>query len=150
MSNFVCFEPAVLGPSFCVIFNFLISKFKKSDYDIEVLSMMQKLQPTTAGMQHTKIGQVHGVIVTLSFYLGEQEQCPLLDPPNNGEVNCSDGNEPGSICTFRCVKGTYMAGPSRITCGRDRTWDGEAPSCRSKTPKYNRYLKLGAISLLSI
>ena len=63
--------------------------------------------------------------------------CPALAPPTDGSVNCTNGNNFGSVCTFTCSSGYSLVGSSTSTCGGDGSsvtgaFDQAAPTCTGK------------------
>ena len=62
---FVSFWSAVLGSSFCIIIDFLMSQSLLFNYDINKLSMMQKLEPNF--LKPTKVGHVNRVIEPINL-----------------------------------------------------------------------------------
>lgn len=66
------------------------------------------------------------------------QQCVLLRPPKNGEVDCTNTNYYGSTCTISCNIGYEAIGDlldvGRIqrTCDGNEEWTGTSPSCQCK------------------
>ncbi|XP_065915977.1 uncharacterized protein [Dysidea avara] len=54
--------------------------------------------------------------------------CPVLDPPNNGMIDCTS-NEVGSTCTFKCNTGFELTGSASQTCQYNGTWSGTETTC---------------------
>ncbi|KAL6486013.1 hypothetical protein MHYP_G00054050 [Metynnis hypsauchen] len=58
----------------------------------------------------------------------EAVQCPVLQDPANGRMNCSGGSF-GSSCSFSCNNGFHLQGPPDITCTKSAQWSQEIPYC---------------------
>lgn len=58
--------------------------------------------------------------------------CPLLEDPENGNINCSNG-EPvyKSQCSFTCNPDYSLHGHELLTCDRHGNWTGEKPTCQA-------------------
>ena len=60
--------------------------------------------------------------------------CPPLDPPENGAIDCSLGDDglvnPGDFCLFSCDDGFMLDHSERRTCLDDGTWSGLETTCR--------------------
>ncbi|XP_065915984.1 sushi repeat-containing protein SRPX-like isoform X4 [Dysidea avara] len=54
--------------------------------------------------------------------------CPVLDPPNNGMIDCTS-NEVGSTCTFKCNTGFELTSSASRTCQDNGTWSGTETTC---------------------
>jgi len=57
--------------------------------------------------------------------------------PLNGQVECTDSNNYGSVCRFTCNIGYELdvaepANGAQRRCGADLTWSDEQPSCQRK------------------
>ncbi|NWT00137.1 LYAM3 protein, partial [Mionectes macconnelli] len=62
----------------------------------------------------------------------EATSCPVLNAPNQGELNCSHlhGNFAfGSTCAFSCQKGFVLMGPDISECMATGTWSEDTPRC---------------------
>ena len=64
--------------------------------------------------------------------------CPPLTAPDNGDIDCSLGDDgeanPGDTCTFTCDNGHELTGSETRTCQNDGMWSGSEPTCdRGKT-----------------
>ena len=60
-----------------------------------------------------------------------------MAPPTDGSMNCINGNDFGSVCTFTCSSGYSLVGSSTSTCGGDGSsvtgaFDQAAPNCTGK------------------
>lgn len=55
---------------------------------------------------------------------------PSYSNPSNGRVDCSDGNNHGSKCTFACEEGFSLAGGSVSTCRQPGWTLNQSPTCR--------------------
>ena len=59
--------------------------------------------------------------------------CPPLTAPDNGDIDCSLGDDgeanPGETCTFTCDDGYQSAGSSIRTCQDDGNWSGTDTTC---------------------
>ena len=56
-------------------------------------------------------------------------RCGPLSPPINGGGRCSDEDNYGSICLFRCNLGYRLVGPSERLCQDTKQWTGEEAEC---------------------
>ena len=60
--------------------------------------------------------------------------CAPLENPDNGELECTDGENYNSDCTFSCNDGYALdpASPTTWTCQADGTWSvvGSQPTCK--------------------
>ncbi|KFW83048.1 P-selectin, partial [Manacus vitellinus] len=62
--------------------------------------------------------------------------CPVLNAPDQGELNCSHlhGNFTfGSTCAFSCQKGFVLMGPDISECMATGTWSEDTPRCEAIT-----------------
>ena len=59
---------------------------------------------------------------------------PLVNGPDNGEINCSLGGDgqpnPGDTCSYTCDAGYLIDGDEVRTCQNDATWSGSEPICK--------------------
>ncbi|XP_065903900.1 P-selectin-like [Dysidea avara] len=59
--------------------------------------------------------------------------CPPLTAPDNGDIDCSLGDDgeanPGDTCTFTCDDGYELGGSTSRTCGDDGSWSGTGTTC---------------------
>ncbi|XP_062279970.1 E-selectin-like isoform X2 [Scomber scombrus] len=64
-------------------------------------------------------------------------QCPALQDPENGHVSCSDNKDMrytyGFTCSFSCVPGYKLVGPSKVTCTSSAEWNEGMPRCEAIT-----------------
>ncbi|XP_074524307.1 E-selectin-like [Halichoeres trimaculatus] len=61
-------------------------------------------------------------------------RCPLLEAPENGQINCSnDGQVYNTQCSFTCDGGYSVYGHSLLICDRTGSWTGEKPTCQAPT-----------------
>ncbi|XP_035997167.1 E-selectin isoform X1 [Fundulus heteroclitus] len=64
-------------------------------------------------------------------------QCPSLQNPDNGYITCEDDANLsfsyGKSCSFRCVPGYRLVGPSTLTCTAAAEWSEQAPHCEAIT-----------------
>ncbi|XP_035502828.2 E-selectin isoform X2 [Scophthalmus maximus] len=62
--------------------------------------------------------------------------CPLLEAPENGDINCSN-SEPvhNSQCSFTCSEEYSLDGHELLTCGHHGNWTGKRPSCQAPPSK---------------
>ncbi|XP_076818198.1 sushi, von Willebrand factor type A, EGF and pentraxin domain-containing protein 1-like [Clavelina lepadiformis] len=58
---------------------------------------------------------------------------PPQSSPANGRVSCDDENNFGSICSFVCDRGHFLAGSPQTTCADNGRWTDTAPACRAIT-----------------
>uniref|UniRef100_A0A3Q2Q418 Selectin E n=1 Tax=Fundulus heteroclitus TaxID=8078 RepID=A0A3Q2Q418_FUNHE len=65
----------------------------------------------------------------------ESVQCPSLQIPDNGYITCADDANLsfsyGKSCSFRCVPGYRLVGPSTLTCTAAAEWSEQAPHCKA-------------------
>ncbi|KFQ13620.1 P-selectin, partial [Leptosomus discolor] len=62
--------------------------------------------------------------------------CPVLSPPDQGELNCSHLHGDfafGSTCAFSCQTGFMLMGPESRKCTAMGTWMGDSPRCEAIT-----------------
>ncbi|XP_019937043.1 E-selectin [Paralichthys olivaceus] len=59
-------------------------------------------------------------------------RCPLLEAPENGDINCSN-SEPvfNSQCSFTCIPEYSLDGHELLTCDHHGNWTGERPTCQA-------------------
>ncbi|XP_023263742.1 E-selectin-like [Seriola lalandi dorsalis] len=58
--------------------------------------------------------------------------CPLLEAPENGQINCSDKDqEYNSQCSFTCSQDYSLDGHEMLTCDRNGNWTRERPTCQA-------------------
>ncbi|XP_034567359.1 E-selectin-like [Notolabrus celidotus] len=61
-------------------------------------------------------------------------RCPLLEAPENGQVNCSNDEQVyNSQCVFTCDEGYSVDGHDLLICDPSGSWTGEAPTCQAPT-----------------
>ncbi|XP_076807337.1 sushi, von Willebrand factor type A, EGF and pentraxin domain-containing protein 1-like [Clavelina lepadiformis] len=61
-------------------------------------------------------------------------RCPRLRAPPNGEIDCTERNSRGSICSFQCKSGFKLAAESTTrTCSSNGRWTGSKPVCTETT-----------------
>ncbi|KAG8003638.1 E-selectin [Nibea albiflora] len=62
-------------------------------------------------------------------------RCPLLEVPENGQMNCSN-SEPvyNTQCYFTCNQGYSLDGHELLTCDTYGNWTGENPTCQAPAP----------------
>uniref|UniRef100_A0A3B3VQU8 E-selectin-like n=1 Tax=Poecilia latipinna TaxID=48699 RepID=A0A3B3VQU8_9TELE len=62
-------------------------------------------------------------------------QCPALLDLENGALTCEDDVEMRfsykKSCSFTCVPGHRLVGPSEVTCTADAEWSGTMPHCEA-------------------
>ncbi len=58
--------------------------------------------------------------------------CNGLSNPTNGQVSTSSGTTFMMTATYTCNDGYMRIGSENITCGSDRNWTPEAPTCERK------------------
>ncbi|XP_028259920.1 E-selectin [Parambassis ranga] len=59
-------------------------------------------------------------------------ECPPLSQPENGYLNCSEGdNVFNTTCGFKCDLGFLLIGSPTVTCGVTGVWSGPRPACAS-------------------
>uniref|UniRef100_A0A3B3UH45 E-selectin n=1 Tax=Poecilia latipinna TaxID=48699 RepID=A0A3B3UH45_9TELE len=63
-------------------------------------------------------------------------QCPALLDLENGALTCEDDVEMRfsykKSCSFTCVPGHRLVGPSEVTCTADAEWSGTMPHCEGE------------------
>ncbi|KAM9358059.1 P-selectin [Symphorus nematophorus] len=58
-------------------------------------------------------------------------RCPLLEAPENGQINCSDSEQVyNSQCSFTCNQDYSLDGHELLICDRHGNWTGEKPTCQ--------------------
>uniref|UniRef100_A0A672HNE0 Selectin E n=2 Tax=Salarias fasciatus TaxID=181472 RepID=A0A672HNE0_SALFA len=64
-------------------------------------------------------------------------QCPDLQNPENGLLDCSDDTDTrfsyGNSCSFSCAPGYRLVGPSSVTCTSAAQWSEHMPHCEAIT-----------------
>uniref|UniRef100_A0A3B5Q970 Selectin E n=2 Tax=Xiphophorus maculatus TaxID=8083 RepID=A0A3B5Q970_XIPMA len=64
-------------------------------------------------------------------------QCPALQDLENGVLSCEDDTEMRfsykKSCTFKCVPGHRLVGPSEVTCTAEAQWSEKMPHCEAIT-----------------
>jgi len=64
----------------------------------------------------------------------KQITCPVLPPPDNGDLVCTDDVNFGSECVFSCDEGFALLGEETLTCGTGEgingVWNVEEPVCQ--------------------
>ena len=65
---------------------------------------------------------------SMKFYSFTALQCPQLNGPQNGTIQCS-GEEVGNRCTFTCDAGFKLAGSAQRLCLPSVEWSGSLTSC---------------------
>lgn len=63
--------------------------------------------------------------------LGEVFDCGVLEDPENGSVDLSDGTTEGSTATYTCFAGYQLKGVATRTCIRSG-WSDKEPTCERK------------------
>jgi len=60
--------------------------------------------------------------------------CPVLNPPSNGMIDCTLGDDgaanPGDTCAFTCTGGFALDGSDVRTCLNDGNWSSTDAMCR--------------------
>ena len=73
----------------------------------------------------------------VSFHLCIVPTCPPLTAPDNGDVDCSLGDDgeanPGDTCTYSCDDGYDLSGSTTRACQDDGTWSGTEAVCSRGT-----------------
>ncbi|XP_064394225.1 uncharacterized protein LOC135341566 isoform X3 [Halichondria panicea] len=57
-------------------------------------------------------------------------RCPSLKSTSSGSIHLSNGNNPGSMATYSCVRGYSLVGNEKRTCGQDGVWSGSDATCQ--------------------
>lgn len=55
--------------------------------------------------------------------------CPMPEPPENGNVQTTNGLNSGDTITYTCKEGYALVGAAERKCNSDSTWSGSIPSC---------------------
>lgn len=64
--------------------------------------------------------------------------CPLLEAPENGQINCSSSAPAyNSECSFSCDPEYVLHGHVLLICDRHGNWTGEKPNCQGKIDNTN-------------
>ncbi|XP_034439575.1 uncharacterized protein LOC117760561 [Hippoglossus hippoglossus] len=62
--------------------------------------------------------------------------CPLLEAPENGDINCSNSELVfNSQCSFTCTPEYSLDGHELLNCDRHGNWTGERPTCQASPSK---------------
>ncbi|XP_063322818.1 E-selectin-like isoform X1 [Pelmatolapia mariae] len=62
-------------------------------------------------------------------------QCPLLEAPENGHINCSSTESVyNSQCSFTCDQDYSLEGHELLTCDHHGNWTREKPTCQAPAP----------------
>ena len=65
--------------------------------------------------------------------LSTHTACQPLTAPDNGDIDCSLGNDGqpslGDTCTFKCDDGYELSGSNNRTCQIDGSWSGTDTVC---------------------
>ena len=64
-------------------------------------------------------------------------QCPAIQEPENGIASCGENADVrfsyGNTCSFSCVPGYRLSGPSSVTCTSEAKWsETDMPRCEGK------------------
>ncbi|XP_047198729.1 E-selectin isoform X2 [Hippoglossus stenolepis] len=63
-------------------------------------------------------------------------RCPLLEAPENGDINCSNSELVfNSQCSFTCTPEYSLDGHELLNCDRHGNWTGERPTCQASPSK---------------
>jgi len=54
----------------------------------------------------------------LAFIFAVVNQCPAIEPPLNGRMDCNDEINLLSECDFTCKRGYALIGEKTIKCGK--------------------------------
>jgi len=88
-------------------------------------NLLFSLNQTINFIETCTIIEMH-YLIRLSFNLN-LETCPPLDAPDNGEIDCSLGNDgvptEGDYCTFKCDDGYQRRGNYLRRCIYIATWN---------------------------
>lgn len=64
-------------------------------------------------------------------------QCPALQELENGLTSCGDDEDRefsyGNTCSFSCVPGYHLVGPTTITCTSAAVWTDSVPRCAGES-----------------
>ena len=63
----------------------------------------------------------------------EPRECLLLEDPENGRVNVSDGAVSGAVATYTCDEGFVLDGPDSRRCDNEGMWSGSQPECKGQS-----------------
>ncbi|KAM4722851.1 E-selectin-like [Rhinophrynus dorsalis] len=61
--------------------------------------------------------------------LCEAIQCPSLNAPENGKVECQGESDYNSKCSFTCAEGFKLIGSSELECSSSGKWTSSPPTC---------------------
>ncbi|XP_072276251.1 E-selectin-like [Pyxicephalus adspersus] len=61
----------------------------------------------------------------------EAVQCSSLVAPNDGHIECPNGSNYKSKCTFSCANGFQMVGSSHLQCLSSGKWTSSVPICQA-------------------
>lgn len=50
----------------------------------------------------------------------------------NGNLECSNGSDIYSVCTYQCLDGYALVGSAVLVCEDEGEWDQSEPSCEGK------------------
>ncbi|XP_070559064.1 uncharacterized protein [Ptychodera flava] len=70
----------------------------------------------------------------------QQWTCTQLEPPANGNVNCSNGNNVDLECYYTCDVGFELKGSISRTCDDKQQWSGTEPLCITETTYAGCYI----------
>ncbi|XP_053549115.1 E-selectin-like [Bombina bombina] len=61
----------------------------------------------------------------------EAVQCPSLNAPENGHIECQGKSSYNSRCSFTCAEGFKLMGASELTCASSGEWTSSTPTCKA-------------------
>ncbi|XP_053549117.1 E-selectin-like [Bombina bombina] len=61
----------------------------------------------------------------------EAVQCPSLNAPENGHIECQGKSSYNSRCSFTCAEGFKLMGASELTCASSGEWTSSTPTCEA-------------------
>ena len=86
---------------------------------------------TEAGILCFCLNIVFCIIHPLILFLLAAVECPILEPPKDGNVLFTSVRF-GTVATYTCHPGFTLIGNEERTCLESGLWSGNEPSCRSK------------------
>ncbi|XP_059143929.1 uncharacterized protein LOC131931219 [Physella acuta] len=64
-----------------------------------------------------------------------EKLCPVLAPPVNSNITCTNGNKVTSVCRVQCQPMSEPQGADVITCLDNEEWSDTPPSCIPSCPE---------------
>jgi len=89
-------------------------------------AMQVDVSPSVTEMQNALALKALEVV---EVELEEVVETPVLQTLNQHVMQCSDGNNIGSICELKCAEGYQVVGNNARTCQRNGLWSGDENIC---------------------